>query len=81
MFWVVIVIVVLIGGWTVYAPALKARAREQQLRRQYLRQLRVPEREGQEIVNRQLERLQQRHPGQTTVWYLEKMLYELERDH
>lgn len=50
------------------------------LREEYLRELRVPRSEGEDILERQLSRLKDRHPGKPEEWYYEKMLYDLRRD-
>jgi hypothetical protein len=33
-----------------------------------------------EIIDRQIQLLQQKHPGRSEKWYLEKIIYDLERD-
>ncbi len=33
-----------------------------------------------EIIDRQIEVLKKNHPGHTEEWYLEKVIYDLERD-
>lgn len=44
------------------------------------RQLRMPPEQADKTIERFLERLQERHPGKSREWYLEKILYDLQRD-
>jgi len=50
------------------------------LRQQARKMLHAAPDAADEIVDRQLRALQKRHPGQTEEWYLEKIIYDLERD-
>ncbi len=51
-----------------------------QLRAAYRRELRVVPAEADRILESQLQRMREKYPGRDEVWYLEKLLYELERD-
>ncbi len=50
------------------------------LRREYRRKANLPAETAEDHINRYIERLQERNPGHDEEWYLEKMLYDLERD-
>ena len=44
------------------------------------RQLRMPPEQANNVIERYISRLQEKHPGRSQEWYLEKILYDLERD-
>lgn len=50
------------------------------LRERYKRMLHMPEDMAEAVIEAQLSRLRERHPGRSEQWYLEKMLYDLQRD-
>ena len=50
------------------------------LRGQCRRQLNMPPAQAEETIERYKESLRQKHPGQSEEWYLEKILYDLQRD-
>jgi len=45
------------------------------------RQLRLPPKLADETIERHIQRLKKRHPNRAQSWYLEKILYDLEREH
>ena len=50
------------------------------LRREARRLLHTNTDSANEIIDRQIKLLQEKHPGRSEEWYLEKMIYDLERD-
>jgi hypothetical protein len=44
------------------------------------RQLRLPTKLADETIERHIKRLKERHPNRSEKWYLEKIIYDLERD-
>ena len=44
------------------------------------RAINMPTQEADEIITRSLESLRDKHPGKTEEWYLDKFLYDLQRD-
>ncbi len=50
------------------------------LRERYKKMLRMPDTMAEQVIEDQLARLRERNPGQSTEWYLEKLIYDLERD-
>ena len=50
------------------------------LRNQYFRSVQLPRAQAEQSLARHLARLQERHPGKTEVWYLRRVLADLERD-
>lgn len=53
---------------------------EAKLRKQYKHRARLSSTEADEIIDAHIKKLKERNPGHSEVWYLEKMLYDLERD-
>ncbi len=50
------------------------------LRNRYLRSVQLPRAQAEQSLARHLARLQERYPGKTEVWYLRRVLADLERD-
>lgn len=50
------------------------------LRRDARRLLSTAHDDADEIINRQISVLEKRYPDRTEEWYLEKIIYDLERD-
>ncbi|OPL09287.1 MAG: hypothetical protein AVO34_13800 [Firmicutes bacterium ML8_F2] len=50
------------------------------LRRDARRLLNTAHDDADEMIDRQISVLQERYPGNTEEWYLEKIIYDLERD-
>jgi len=50
------------------------------LRKEARRQLKLPPDQADQTIDRQIERLKERYPGRSEEWYLEKLIYDLERD-
>jgi cytochrome c-type biogenesis protein CcmH/NrfG len=44
------------------------------------RQLRLPPKLADETIERHITRLKKHHPNRSEEWYLEKIIYDLERD-
>ncbi len=57
-----------------------ARGKEESLRQQIRRMLRQPPEEADETIDRYVASLKERFPGRSEEWYLEKVIYDLERD-
>jgi len=45
------------------------------------RKLRLPPKIADETIERHIQRLKKRNPNRSEEWYLEKILYDLDRDH
>ncbi len=50
------------------------------LRQEARRQLKLPPKEADQTIDRHIERLKERYPDRSEEWYLEKLIYDLERD-
>ena len=57
------------------------RGKSRSLRQQARRQLKLPPEQADQAIDRQIMRLKERYPGRTEEWYLEKIIYDFERDH
>ena len=79
---VVVIILVIIGylWWKRQRSGEMGTSRAAALRREYRRKANLPAENAEEHINRYIQRLQEKSPGHDEEWYLEKMLYDLERD-
>lgn len=50
------------------------------LRDQYFRSVQLPRAQAEESLARHVARLQEKHPGKSEVWYLRRVLADLQRD-
>jgi hypothetical protein len=58
----------------------KGRGKKSTLWQECRRQLRLPDKIADETIKRHIKRLKERHPNRSEEWYLEKILYDLDRD-
>ncbi len=77
---IITVIILAIIAALVYWFRKKPSSGVSQLHSECRRQLKMPPAEADEVIERYISRLQERHPGKSREWYLEKILYDLERD-
>lgn len=75
------------GASAVVAAALviflfkrKGKSERNTLRRECRRLLKLPTEAAEDTIDRHIKSLQARFPGRSEEWYLEKILYDLERD-
>lgn len=61
-------------------PFIATKQRQFFLRHRFISLSPLAKREADENLNRQLTRLKQKFPGRSREWYLEKAVYDLERD-
>ncbi len=59
---------------------IAGRGKGSSLRQEARRQLKLPPDQADQSIDRQIERLKERYPGRSEEWYLEKIIYDLERD-
>ena len=52
----------------------------EQLKERYKLRLNMPDAMAEDVIQSQRAKLKRRFPGRSERWYLEKMLYDLERD-
>ena len=68
--------------WLARGKAAKKKAgagRVARLRREWIRQSHLPQRQADEALERTVAALQERYPGRSLAWYLEKAVQDLER--
>lgn len=58
----------------------RGRGKKHALWQECRRQLRLPTQLANETIERHINRLKERHPNRSEEWYLEKIIYDLERD-
>ena len=56
------------------------RGKSRSLRQQARNQLKLPPEQADQTIDRQIDRLKERFPNRSEEWYLEKIIYDLERD-
>ncbi len=79
MEYVIIIAVILIALY--YFQKYKGKKpKTNNLRKEYSRRAGIPPATADEQIDAYILRLQQKHPGRSEEWYLEKMLFDLERD-
>ena len=79
----VLVVLVLLGAGFWFLVRQRSGRTSRPIRRleaEYMRKLALPESEARVVMGEQEARLRSRFPGRERRWYLEKMLYDLERD-
>ncbi len=77
----IIVAAALIGGYFLRKRGRgPGKVKGSALRKEIHRQLRLPPDAADQTIERHIERLRERYPNRSEEWYLEKILYDLERD-
>lgn len=79
---IVIVIVVLVAGYYLRSKGSSPvnRFKGGSLRARAKSQLKLPPDQADQAIERQIERLKERYPNRSEEWYLEKIIYDYERD-
>lgn len=73
-------IAVLILIYYLWKRSSSGLGKEQALRQQIRRLLQQPPDSANETIDRYMANLKERYPGHSEEWYLEKIIYDLERD-
>ena len=60
--------------------SLSAGGKKNQLWNKCRQLLKLPPAEADKTIERYMENLKSKHPGHSEEWYLEKIIYDLERD-
>jgi hypothetical protein len=79
-FIVIIILAVLFFFWQRKRSEAGGRSNTKTLRREYSRRARLPSGREDEYIDSYILRLQEKYPARSETWYLEKMLFDLERD-
>ena len=77
------VIILIVAGIIIYLKYFRVSSPEKEssrLREQCRSVLNMPPGEADQIIDRLVQREQERNPGKTEDWYLDKVLYDLEKD-
>ncbi len=73
----IVLILILYKIILILQPTLK---KDNRLRQQCRKLLNFPSKEADETIDRLILRQKERNPGHTEEWYLEKVLFDLEKD-
>jgi hypothetical protein len=79
LFLIMAIILILIAIYIYVIKSSKV-GKQRALRQDIRRQLRLPPKLADETIERHIIRLKKRHPNRSEEWYLEKIIYDLERD-
>ena len=80
--YLILAIVVILAVIYIYITRnKKGRGKQRALWRECRRLLRLPPELADETIKRHIKKLKERHPNRSEEWYLEKIIYDLERDH
>ncbi len=80
MLYLVIGILVVLGIFYVIRQRGGITSKENQLRARCKSLLNLPPEEADQTLDRLIQRQQEKNPGKTEEWYLDKILYDLEKD-
>ncbi len=81
---IIVILIIIAAAFFIYkkrSTRTAGHGKNGNLRQQAQRMLRLPPAEAEETIDRHIEKLKVRHPNRTEEWYLEKIIYDLERDH
>ncbi len=76
----IIILVGLFIIWYLWQRSKSGGGKEKALRKECRRLLKQPPESADQTIERYLVNLRGKHPGQSEEWYLEKIIYDLERD-
>ncbi len=77
---IIIVVIVVVIFFRSKGAGIVGHTKTGSLRQKARRQLKLPPEQADQTIDRQIERLKERYPGRSEEWYLEKIIYDLERD-
>lgn len=77
---IIAIIVILIIFYFYLTRSRKGGGRLQALRQECRRKLHLPPKMADETIQRYIDSLKKSHPNHTEKWYLEKIIYDLDRD-
>jgi len=77
---VIVVIIIALVLYIALKPGRGGASLQRALRQKLYQLLNLPKAEADEMIERQIKNLQERFPGKTEEWCLEKIIYDLERD-
>ncbi len=77
---IVILIIVAVIALLFFLRSRGAGGKKNQLWNKCRQLLKLPPAEADKTIERYMENLKSKHPGRSEEWYLEKIIYDLERD-
>ncbi len=80
MIYLVILLAIAAGALLVSFLRNRATDKTVALKRRYRQLVFLSEQQADEALQRQLKAARKRYPGRSEQWYLEKIIYDLERD-
>ena len=80
LFLILAIIFILVAIYVYLTKKNKVGGKQHALWQECRQQLRIPPKLADETIERHIKRLKERHPNRSEKWYLEKILYDLERD-
>ena len=77
-----VLVIIIVGVAAIYLHTRRSTSigKESKLRERCRLLLKMPRKEADQVINRLVEREKARNPGKTEEWYLDKILYDLEKD-
>lgn len=75
-----VVIFLLFKRSNLFQGGIITKSSEDQLRSQCRELLKMPPEEADKVIDRLIEKEKEKNPGQTEEWYLDKVLFDLEKD-
>jgi len=76
----VLCILILVAVVVVAVLVVRSRSEINLLKKRYRQISFLPPKEAEKSLQRQIERLKSKYPNRSEKWYLEKVIYDLERD-
>ncbi len=76
---IIFILLLLIGAAAAYFLASSPN-KETRLRNRYICLSSQPPNIAQETLNEEIKRLRKKHPGRGINWYLEKIIYDMQKD-
>jgi hypothetical protein len=80
LFLILAIILILAAIYIYLTRKNKVGGKKNALWQECRRQLRLPPKLADETIERHIKTLRERHPNHSEEWYLEKIIYDLERD-
>ena len=77
---IILLVIIVLGSILFFRLRRKSISKTDKLWKECRNQLRMPSEQADKTIERHINRLKEKHPDRSQEWYLEKILYDLERD-
>ena len=77
---VVVVAIIILYLYRIISPKRRGERKQRALWQECRRKLRLPPKVADETIERYIKSLKKSHPNHPEEWYLEKIIYDLDRD-